>query len=696
MLRLYAIEASPTLTGASADHRFSVPPGETGRVLRALAAELGAGPQEWRSLATQSWIAPLARDLAAHRGRALVHLGPEQPPELHAIGHLLNDALGATGATVELVDPIGSPGPADERALAELVGDMDAGRVDTLLILGSNPAYTAPADLPFADAMKRVGFTLALAAHRDETASAALWHAPEAHALETWGDARSFDGTATIVQPQARPLHGGRTALEILGVFSRDLATDPRALVREHWRTRGLGDDAAWTAALRSGVVPGSAAAPVGGLRPRAGLAASLPAPADAASLTLLFRPDPFLRDGRFAANGWLQELPRPLTRLTWGNAALIAPATAEALALADGDVVRIATGGRALEAPVWILPGHAADCATLPLGFGRTAGAGIGDGVGVDANRLRAAGAAWAAAGATLTKTGRHRDLATVQHHQTMEGRDIVRVATLDELRLNPKQDVGGSPQASLYPPHDYSGAPAWAMAIDLNACIGCGACVAACQAENNVPVVGEEEVLRGRQMHWLRVDRYWSGGLDEPDALFQPVLCMHCEKAPCEVVCPVQATTHDAMGLNVMVYNRCVGTRFCSNNCPYKVRRFNYFDYTGRESRPAAARNPDVTVRSRGVMEKCTYCLQRIMEARIAADREGRPIRDGEVTTACQAACPTRAFTFGDLTDKESAVVRAKADPRNYDLLAELNTRPRTSYAARVRNPNPEIAET
>jgi molybdopterin-containing oxidoreductase family iron-sulfur binding subunit len=421
--------------------------------------------------------------------------------------------------------------------------------------------------------------------------------------------------------------------------------------------------------------------------------ATALPSPSAATSaLTVLFRPDIGLRDGRYASNGWLQEMARPFTRLTWDNAAEISPRTAERLNLTEGDLVRLSGNGRELSIPVWIQPGQADDCITLRLGYGRRAAGPVGTGVGANAYALRSANDAWSASGMRLEKSPLHHDFASEQHEWLMEGEDLVRETVLADFLRDPEALRHKEKDESLYPAVAYDGT-AWAMSINLNACIGCQACVIACQAENNIPVVGKEEVGRGRIMHWLRIDRYYKGDLDTPDIRFQPVPCMHCENAPCEVVCPVQATVHDSEGANVMVYNRCVGTRFCSNNCPYKVRRFNFLAYTDADPRPRESWNPQVTVRDRGVMEKCTYCVQRTRAAMIEADKQNRGIIDGEVKTACQQACPTQAIVFGDKNDKQSEVARRKASPLDYSLLDELNTRPRTTYEQLVNNPNPDI---
>ncbi|MBP2306459.1 4Fe-4S dicluster domain-containing protein [Azospirillum melinis] len=698
MSRLYAVESSPTLAGARADHRFAVRPDEVEAVVRALAAELGAGPAEWRQGAP-GWLAAAARDLSANIGAALVHAGPAQPPAVHALVHAINDAVGAPGQTVSRIEPVEADPVDHAQSVGGLVADMAAGKVDTLLILDANPVFTAPADLDFAGALGKVPLSVHLGAAVDETAMLCTWHVPEAHELERWGDARAFDGTVTIQQPQVRPLWGGWSPQELLAVLDGETRPDGYAIVRQSWmelfQSKGNAEGL-WAEALRMGVVPDSAAPPASvSLLP--GLADRLPpAPAQPkGTLTALFRPDPWLRDGRYANLGWLQELPRPFTTLTWDNALLIAPATAQRLDLKNEDVVEVNTANGRLRAPVWLLPGHAPDCITLPFGFGRRIVGRVGRDVGFDAFRLRTLGNPWQLPGVELRKTGESLRLAATQHHQMIDSPDVVRHATLDEFRRDPGFAKCKEPEQSLYPDYEYP-RNAWGMAINLNACIGCNACTAACQGENNIAVVGKEEVLRNRQMHWIRIDTWYEGKAEAPDqTLFQPMTCMHCENAPCEVVCPVAATMHDADGLNVMVYNRCVGTRFCSNNCPYKVRRFNYFNYSGDDNRLSMSWNPDVSVRARGVMEKCTYCIQRIRNARIIADRENRPIRDGEVKTACQQACPAEAIVFGDLNDPDSAVSRRKASPLDYGVLSELNTRPRTTYEARLRNPNPEIGE-
>ncbi|HYR95930.1 MAG TPA: 4Fe-4S dicluster domain-containing protein, partial [Candidatus Binatus sp.] len=511
-------------------------------------------------------------------------------------------------------------------------------------------------------------------------------------------DVRAFDGTVTIQQPLIAPLYAGRSAHEVLATLTGHPALTGHDAVRETWTKRwGNADvEARWRRALDTGLIEGTAAARKA-VTLRSDWDARPPEPARGTDLELIFRPDPAVWDGRFANNGWLQELPKTITRLTWDNAALMAPATAERLGLGNEEVVELDYRGRSVRAPVWIVPGHAADCVTIHLGYGRERAGQVGDRAGFNAYAVRTTDAPSFGDGLTVRPTGERWPLAVTQGHHTMEGRPLVRFGTLEEYRRDPgfarEQVEEPPPDLTLYPAHEYPG-HAWGMAIDLNACIGCNACVVACQAENNVPVVGKSEVRRGHEMHWLRVDRYYVGDLDAPETVHQPVPCMHCENAPCEVVCPVNATVHSSEGLNDQVYNRCVGTRYCSNNCPYKVRRFNFFlygDWTTESLK--MARNPDVTVRSRGVMEKCTYCVQRIERSRIRAHDQGRRIRDGEVVPACAQTCPAEAIVFGDVNDPASRVAKLKAEVRSYALLGELNTRPRTTYLAGVRNPNPGI---
>jgi MoCo/4Fe-4S cofactor protein with predicted Tat translocation signal len=699
MSRVYAIESTPTLIGAKADHRLALQPDEITASLRYVAGLLGAGPQEWsqQDNARSAWLKAAAEDLAQHKERALVHAGREQPVEVHLLTDAINGALGAFGRTVRLIAPVDAGTGTKRQSLSDLVEDMASGKVDTLLVSCCNPAYDAPVDLDFATAMRRVPFSISLTLYDDETAHASTWRVPATHEYEAWSDARAFDGTVTIQQPQARPLYGGHSAHQILALLLGDFAPDDYKLLRDYWQQRAQqenrGDfESFWHEAVRVGVVANTAES-VLSLAPRTDAVAGLRAPAvhHEGSLRALFRPDEGTWDGRHADNAWLLEMARPFTRLTWDNAALMAPSTAKRLGVNTQDVVEISIGQATLKAPVYVLPGQASDCITLPLGWGRVAG-GLGAGVGFDAYRLRRAADPWLADITSITKTGDVYRLATIQNQDRVLGRDLIQEGTLDQFNSNPEAVVKKGKDESLYPPFQYPGR-AWAMAIDLNSCIGCQACAIACQAENNVPIVGKDQVLDQRIMHWLRIDRYYSGSADAPDIAFEPMPCMHCENAPCEVVCPVHATVHDHEGVNLMVYNRCVGTRFCSNNCPYKVRRFNFYAFAAATGRRPESWNPQVSVRDRGVMEKCTYCIQRIRTASIAADREDRTLQDGEVVTACQQSCPTQAIVFGDRNNRDSAVVKRKTTPIDYVLLDELNTRPRTSYSALIRNPNPAI---
>jgi molybdopterin-containing oxidoreductase family iron-sulfur binding subunit len=747
--RLYAVESTPSNSGTRADHRLPLQPTEVESFARALASLLGiAGAGAGRtSEAATSWLAPLVKDLQNTRGRSLVIAGESQPAVVHALAYAINDALGNVGATVTYTQTAEAR-PIDQRAsLRELVGEMNAGTVDLLLVLGGNPVYSAPSDLNFAAAMQKVAVRAHVGQHDDETAELCQWHVPEAHFLEMWSDVRAHDGTVSIVQPLIAPLYGGKSAHEVLAAFGEGGQRSGYDIVREFWSTQtGLTTQApaavlaavpaavaavaAVTPTLASpaggpGATPAQApiqAAPVpprsafdrewrtwlhDGLVPNTAFAAravtltgTFPAPtATAPGLQVVFQPDPSIHDGRFANNGWLQELPKALTKLTWDNAALIGPGTAARLLLVSGDMVDLTQGDRTLRIPVWISPGQAPDTLTLHLGYGRPRAGRTGSNTGFNVNPLRTMAALDILTGVQLTKTGESYEMVSTQDHWSLEGRNLVRVATVAEYAADPqfalKRELQPLTGLTMYDANTfkYEGY-AWGMAIDQNVCTGCNACVVACQAENNVPVVGKAQVANGREMHWLRMDRYYSGDIDNPDTYHQPMLCQQCEAAPCETVCPVAATTHSDEGLNDMVYNRCVGTRYCSNNCPYKVRRFNFLLYQDFETPSLKLmRNPDVTVRSRGVMEKCTYCVQRINHARVNAKLDDRQIRDGEVVTACQGACPTEAIVFGNVNDPESRVSKLKKSPLNYGLLEELNTRPRTTYLAIVRNPNTEL---
>jgi len=694
MSRLYAVESTPTITGAAADHRFAARPSEIEALVAGLHAALGGQAVASVPPIDTAWMAALVDDLTAAGRSALVVPGAHQSAFVHAAAFAVNARLGALGNTVEFIEaPDALQVDGDLEAMCETIGQ---GAIDTVVVHGANPLHTAPAGLDARKAFSSLKLLVHHGLYRDETAFRAHWHAPAAHALESWSDIRAYDGTASLVQPLIAPLYDGKTGHELLAVLGGQFQTDALPLVRQHWA--GLDDDG-WRKALRDGVIVNSAAWPVsvtvppdlGGLKPAANAGYGI---------DIRFVADPWVRDGRFANASWLQELPRPLTKIVWGNAALVSPATAERLKIGNGDVINIASNGADVDAPAWIAPGHPDETITLSFGFGRKVGSVATLAEGYDAFHLRRA-SEWFATGAAIAPRKTSMRVLTTQQHQAMEGRAIVRRASLDAFRRNPdfvRKDAPPAPTESLYPDWPYN-QEAWAMAIDLSACIGCMACVSACQAENNIAPVGPDECERGHEMHWLRVDRYYAGPVDAPETYFQPVPCMHCEKAPCEVVCPVNATVHTHDGLNAQVYNRCIGTRYCSQNCPYKVRRFNFLDHQSFDKDEAGpeqgVHNPNVSVRSRGVMEKCTYCVQRISAKRIQAQIENRDIADGEVITACQQACPTQAITFGDRNRKDAKVVREKSAPQNYALLEELNTRPRTTYLGKISNPNGKLAK-
>jgi molybdopterin-containing oxidoreductase family iron-sulfur binding subunit len=698
--RLYAFESAPTLTGAKADHRIALHPDGIAEVAVALAAAQGAAvrdavlPDHARAV-----VAQIVKDLASHHGAALIVCGPGLPAETHALVHWLNARL---QAPLELMAQVpATPQGTEPRPLSDLVQDLRGGAVQQLIMLGVNPAYDTPADLEFASHAKTARFRVHVGCYADETADLASWHVPQSHVLETWSDLRASDGTASLVQPLIRPLYDTLSDHEVLALLSERSDAKGYDIVRETWRGQAGADfDGWWSQALHDGVIANSASTPLTPGEPTLPTLAAAPAETD--GLSLVLRPDPCVWDGTFANNAWLQECPKPLTKQVWGNVLALHPKDARRLGVNNGDIVTIAAGARQVEAPVLLEPGMALGVAAITLGMGRRQAGAIGNGVGADAYALRSTKTLWHVPDISLSRTGRREEILTTQNvvRAEEEVRELYPVRQLSQ-QSQPIRPQSAQPKPSLLPdrPKPDDG-HAWAMVIDASVCIGCNACVVACQAENNVPVVGPEEVARGRDMHWLRVDVYDHGRPEAPRLGFQPVPCMHCEHAPCEPVCPVAASVHDGEGLNVQVYNRCVGTRFCEANCPYKVRRFNFFGYAdgeeyanlGRDSY-RGQKNPEVTVRARGVMEKCTYCVQRISAARRTAERENRPIGIDEVQTACQTACPTRAISFGDLAQPESAIHRQRAEPRGYALLEHLGTRPRTTYLADIRNPAPGI---
>ena len=733
MNRLYVVEPTPSVTGSGADHRLPLRPSEVGQFARGLAALVGLGGSATLSPAAQKWLDAVASDLTKHRGTSLVVAGEFQPAEVHALAHAINAALGNVGTTLYYTEPVEANPVNQLDSFTELCADIDTGKVSTLLIFGSNPVYDAPHDFDFTSKLQKVENSVLVSTHFDETAEYCKWHVAESHYLETWGDARAFDGTISVIQPLIAPLYHTRSAFDVLAAFTDKPGLTAYDAIRDRLKaTAGSSDpEKFWRKTLNDGIVANSAYAPIS-ISTKVTPASLPPAKAiPAGQLEFIFRPDANVHDGRFANNGWLQELARPVTKITWDNAALVSPRLAEKLALTQraaarggehgqiiSNVIDISISNSKVTAAAWILPGQADDVVVLPLGYGRKNAGFTGSNKGFSAYVVRTSAALWSATAAidAVKKTGEDYPLACTQYHFQMESRrKILAEGTLAEYRSNPNFAHEGDEQPpkemSLYKEFSYPGY-AWGMAIDLSSCNGCNACVVACQSENNIAVVGKDQVMRGREMHWIRIDRYYAnvhtetgdpGGpdydaLENPEAFFQPVPCQQCENAPCEQVCPVGATVHSAEGLNDMVYNRCIGTRYCSNNCPYKVRRFNFLRFQDWETPSLKLlRNPEVTVRSRGVMEKCTYCVQRINNVRIEAEKadagKGRDIRDGEIVTACESACPSQAIVFGNANDPNSRVAKLKAQSRNYSILGELNTRPRTTYLAAVRNPNPAL---
>jgi molybdopterin-containing oxidoreductase family iron-sulfur binding subunit len=763
MNRLYVVEPARTVTGNMADHRLRLPAADVERYAYALAAELA---KQGISLGTEvqaavgkrvnaegipaKWLAAVAGDLSKNRGRALVVVGARQPAVVHALAQAINAGLGAVNATVtyaNAADPDELDVATDIKALTDA---MAGGQVDGLVILGGNPVYDAPADVAFGDKLSKLSFSVHASLFANETSDKCTWHVPRAHELESWGDAQSLDGSIALQQPLIAPLYAGRCDIELLA----QMAKTPEKTAYDAVRFTASGillggrqlsacsapdalgvlqcKDAAgnavpvrtteldheWNRALAAGVLQRAQARQASPQLLTAAVGQAIDgrkAPAKGAgNFEVTFAPCPKMVDGFHANNTWLQELPDPVTKLVWDNAAIFSPASARELGINKGDVVKISVGDRSITAAAWIIPGQADHSVALTLGWGRTKAGRIGNGRGFDVNPLRTTEALGFAAGATVSKTADEPYFfAQTQENDSSEGRPIVHEATLAEYQKKPNfSELDAPPPRSLplWEQADYSGkGHQWGMSIDLNACTGCSACVVACMSENNVPVVGKREVWRGREMHWIRLDRYYvekpdigfTG--DDPGVISQPLMCVHCEEAPCENVCPVNATTHGQEGLNEMAYNRCIGTRYCANNCPYKVRRFNYLnwhndvvwkDTGGLPETLAMQQNPNVTVRFRGVMEKCSYCVQRIQSAKIKAKRELRELHDGEIRTACQQTCPSDAIVFGDVNDLNTAVSRSVRIDRRFGLLAELGTRPRTTYLGKVRNPNPEMA--
>ena len=710
--RLYAIECSPSGSGAVADHRIPMRPSEVEGFARGLFTTLSVAPPP------SAAIAAIAKDLLANRGASIVIAGDDQPPSVHATAMAINQLLGNLGSTITITDPVEVAPVNQLESLRKLVTDINSGAVKALIMLGGNPVFDAPADFNFTEAFKKVAFRTHLSHYYDETSMLSHWHVPQTHYLESWSDVRAYDGTVSIVQPLISPLYNGRSPHEVLSAMIGGLDISPYDQVRGFWGPKaGTTFEDNWRRWLNDGVIAGSA------LPQRASSASTALPPATRhplPTIELQLKADPTIYDGRFANNSWLQELPKPQTKLTWDNVLLVSPKTAKDAGYDEKErdalvnerhtiLVDLNYRGRTIRVPLWVIPGHPDGCATLHFGYGRQSGGHIasppGGTVGVNVYPIRFSDAMSGGGGAQIARVDAPEyPIGCTQEHQSINLKDIggdrgiIRAATIAEYQKNPyfvrSEDANPEEEhASMYPAYAYPN-HAWAMVIDPSVCTGCNGCVVACQAENNIAVVGKDQVQREREMHWLRIDRYYRGPVENPEVFHQPVPCMQCENAPCEPVCPVEATSHSSEGLNDMTYNRCVGTRYCSNNCPYKVRRFNFYFYSDYDT-PALKpmRNPDVTIRTRGVMEKCTYCVQRINAAKIEGEKQNRRVRDGEVTTACQQACPTEAIVFGDMNDPNSRVAKLKKEPANYALLAELNTRPRTTYLGVVRNPNPEL---
>jgi molybdopterin-containing oxidoreductase family iron-sulfur binding subunit len=716
MNRLYAVESQFSITGANADHRLRMQGAGVKQFASDLAAALGALPglnvvnsNDKRG----KFLAALVKDLKAAGADALVAAGPRQPASVQALAALINEKLGS--ACVTYTKPVIDKSDSGVDALKALTGEMAAGQVSTLLILGGNPAYSAPADLQFAVALSKVANSIHLGAEEDETAAAAAWHIPEAHVLESWGDEASTEGSAAIQQPMIEPMYGGKTAAEIVSWVTSGKFTKSHDLVKAYWSGEFSGGksaakggdniDQTWRKALHDGVVASSKTVdPIKVTVDAKKLAAALGAEAKAAGqgIEVGFYPSSAAWDGRFANNGWLQEAPDPISKLVWGNAAMISPQTARDLKVTDGDVVSLTRGNLKLEAAVMIQPGHADNAVSIAAGYGREKCGRVGKDIGVNASLIRSTDGFYFAPGFALAATGKRETLVTTQERGTGDSqhdRPLLREGSTAEYKKNPKfvEEMSEVPEIhSIYPEVSYATGNQWGMAIDLTSCTGCNACVVACVAENNTPIVGRDQVLRGREMHWIRMDRYYSGDENDPQVVEAPIPCMQCENAPCENVCPVQATSHSPEGLNDMAYNRCVGTRYCANNCPFKVRHFNFLNFHRHEVElQGLVYNPDVSVRMRGVMEKCTYCVQRIEEVKIKAKVDGRrEIKEGEIKTACQQTCPADAIVFGNINDPNSRVSKLKKQERNYAMLAELGIKPRTTYLAKLRNPNPELS--
>ena len=745
--RVYSIESSYSVTGGAADVHITARSGEISRMVAQLAKALNVNtdwlPADVAEVVASSGdpdsrIQQMVADLKAYPGQSLLMAGDRQAPEVHALVHAINvNAIGAAGSTVSYAEVHYPSRPSHMNDLEALAARIQSGQVEHLIIMGANPVYDAPAvgGQSWGDLIGKVASTVHLGDYRDETGKACAWHLNASHYLEQWGAARTWDGTITLGQPLIEPIFSGRSPIELLSILLDDSPRPGYDITREALEGFASSDlEESWREWLHNGFIAGTSNAV--GKAPAAlqgGWGAGLKSVMEALDTwqdtvdEIVFLQDHSLYDGRYANNGWLQELPDPMTKVTWDNCAIISPAKAVKLGVKDGDMLLLKVEGQELQMPAFVLPGQNEGTIAVSLGYGRLLSeraAGrlsrkpaiyqIADGVGFDTYGLRNADAVRNGyAPCAVTRGEGEYALATTQDHNPIRPEafmgDLQRVAekrrvgefarTVDvdfapDAKMVGKavKDAGPHhpPLESLFGDHEYK-SHKWAMSIDLNVCTGCSACVIACQAENNIAVVGKDEVATGREMHWMRIDRYFRGeDVENPEMVHQPMTCNQCENAPCEQVCPVAATVHNEEGLNDMVYNRCIGTRYCSNNCPYKVRRFNYYNNTADPSKTEQmGYNPNVTVRARGVMEKCTYCVQRINKAKIEAHNDRRDLRDGDIVPACAQTCPTSAITFGDLSDPDSRVTETQKSKRSYKMLAELNVRPRTSYLAQLKNP-------
>ncbi|MCC5933603.1 MAG: TAT-variant-translocated molybdopterin oxidoreductase [Balneolales bacterium] len=734
MNRLYVIENDLSVTGSNADHRLRLKAGDIPAFVAALGNKLSetqSGLSAFsgvsNSFSQHLWVSVLAQELASNRGRAVLAAGEHHPVAVHAMVAAINAALGNTGQTVEYTQVPYHDNSYDPDALSRVADAIANGNVDTLVILGGNPVFNSPSDIDFEALMDRAGTSIHLSSHVDETSAKATWHINRSHYLEYWGDIADYRGQLSVIQPTIQPLFGSKCETEFLSAVLHGESRECYDIVRETWNSVFRSEfETNWEKTVHDGVYTGSrfnaaSVSLVSGFTAMLQNMLEQHSVSNDGNIELVLKADRKLFDGRYANNGWLQELPDPITKITWDNVAAMSPATAEQLGVRERkfgeteyDLLNITANGTTFQMPAWILPGHADNSITISVGYGRKSLGKVADDIGHNAYIGFTTAGPVAATAVSVEVARRNYPVACTQNHHSMEGRPLAREATISEYKADPRiaadkvyvpgRREDGMPKNlfndQLFPSHQ----PQWGMAIDLNACTGCGVCTIACQAENNIPVIGKREVVRNREMHWIRIDRYFSGDQADPQVIHQPIPCMHCEQAPCEMVCPVAATTHSDDGLNQMTYNQCIGTRYCSNNCPFKVRRFNFFNYAKNwleiDEDPdiiQMAMNPDVSVRFRGVMEKCTYCVQRINRAKIATkNATGNSIKpaDGTVKTACQQACPTQAITFGDLTDDNSVISRTKRNDRNYVMLEEINIRPRTSYLAKLRNPNNELA--